>query len=129
MPERIRVGIVGASPQSWAMAAHMPALAHLDEFTVTAVATTRQDSARAAADMLGIVMPSRAPTSWPRIPRVDLVVASVKVACPRRRGRGRAGRGQARVRGVAARGRPGRGQRARRRRLRRGRPPPVSCTP
>ena len=49
MPERIRVGIVGASPQSWAAAAHLPALAHLDELTVTAVATTRKDSARAAA--------------------------------------------------------------------------------
>ena len=47
MPERIRVGIVGASPQSWAAAAHLPALAHLDELTVTAVATTRQESARA----------------------------------------------------------------------------------
>ena len=54
MPERIRVGIVGASPQSWAAAAHLPALAHLDDFTVTAVATTRQDSARAAAGMFGI---------------------------------------------------------------------------
>ena len=41
MPERIRVGIVGAGPQSWAAAAHLPALAHLDGFTVTAVATTR----------------------------------------------------------------------------------------
>ena len=39
MSERIRVGIVGASPQSWAAAAHLPALTHLDELTVTAVAT------------------------------------------------------------------------------------------
>ena len=51
MPEPIRVGIVGASPHSWAAAAHLPALAHLDELTVTAVATTRPDSARAAADL------------------------------------------------------------------------------
>jgi len=54
MPESIRVGIVGASPQSWAAAAHLPALAHLDGFTVTAVATTRQDSAREAAGTFGI---------------------------------------------------------------------------
>ena len=50
MPERIRVGIVGASPGSWAAAAHLPALAHLDELTVTAVATTRRESARESAD-------------------------------------------------------------------------------
>ena len=49
-----RVGIVGASPQSWAATAHLPALAHLGEFTVTAVATTRQDSARMAAGTFGV---------------------------------------------------------------------------
>jgi len=79
MPERIRVGIVGASPQSWAMAAHLPALAHLDEFTVTAVATTRQDSARAAADMLGIGHAFASANELAAHPEVDLVVASVKV--------------------------------------------------
>jgi predicted dehydrogenase len=79
MPERIRVGIVGASPQSWAAAAHLPALAHLDEFTVTAVATTRQDSARAAAGMLGIGHAFASADELAAHPEVDLVVASVKV--------------------------------------------------
>ena len=79
MSERIRVGIVGASPQSWAAAAHLPALAHLDELTVTAVATTRQDSARAAADMFGIRHAFASAEELASHPEVDLVVASVKV--------------------------------------------------
>src|SRR5262245_38881276 len=79
MPERIRVGIVGASPQSWAAAAHLPALAHLDEFTVTAVATTRQDSARAAADTFGIRHAFASADELASHPEVDLVVVSVKV--------------------------------------------------
>jgi predicted dehydrogenase len=79
MPGRIRVGIVGASPQSWAAAAHLPALAHLDEFTVTAVATTRQDTARAAAGLLGIRHAFASADELAAHCAVDLVVASVKV--------------------------------------------------
>src|SRR5262249_29237630 len=79
MPERIRVGIVGASPQSWAAAAHLPALAHLDEFTVTAVATTRQDSARAAADTFGIPPALPSADELASQPELDRVVVSVKV--------------------------------------------------
>ena len=78
MPERIRVGIVGASPQSWASAAHLPALAHLDELTVTAVATTRLDSARAAADTFGISHAFASADELAADPEVDLVVVSVK---------------------------------------------------
>jgi predicted dehydrogenase len=79
MPERIRVGIVGASPRSWAAAAHLPALAHLDELTVTAVATTRHDSARAAAAAFGIRHAFASAEELASHPEVDLVVASVKV--------------------------------------------------
>src|SRR2546429_1664411 len=79
MPERIRVGIVGASPQSWAAAAHLPALAHLDELTVTAVATTRKDSARAAAGTFGVRHAFASAEELASDPEVDLVVASVKV--------------------------------------------------
>jgi predicted dehydrogenase len=79
MPERIRVGVVGASPQSWAAAAHLPALAQLDEFTVTAVATTRQDSARKAADTFGIRHAFASAEELAFHSEVDLVVASVKV--------------------------------------------------
>jgi len=79
MPEPIRVGIVGASPRGWAAAAHLPALAHLDELTVTAVATTRQDSARAAADLFGIRHAFAGADELAAHPEVDLVVVSVKV--------------------------------------------------
>src|SRR6266568_4474085 len=79
MSEHIRVGIVGASPQSWATAAHLPALAHLDELTVTAVATTRQDSARAAAGTFGIPHAFASAEELASHPEVDLVVVSVKV--------------------------------------------------
>jgi predicted dehydrogenase len=79
MPGPIRVGIVGASPQSWAAAAHLPALTHLDELTVTAVATTRQDSARAAADAFGIRHAFASAEELASHPEVDLVVVSVKV--------------------------------------------------
>ena len=42
----VRVGIVGASPtRGWALSAHLPALAGLPGFTVTAVSTTRQETA------------------------------------------------------------------------------------
>jgi len=79
MADRIRVGIVGGSPGSWAAAAHLPALAHLDELTVTAVATTRAESAREAADTFGILHAFTSAEELASHPEVDLVVASVKV--------------------------------------------------
>ncbi|WP_432827055.1 Gfo/Idh/MocA family protein [Dactylosporangium sp. CA-092794] len=78
---RIRVGIVGASPDGgWAAQAHLPALAMLDEYRVTAVATTRTGSARRAAERF------RAPSAFTSAaelaahPEVDLVVVSVRTA-------------------------------------------------
>src|SRR5690348_15352313 len=79
MTDRVRVGIVGASPQSWAAAAHLPALAHLDELTVTAVATTRRESARETAGTFGILHFFDSAEELALHPEVDLVVASVKV--------------------------------------------------
>jgi predicted dehydrogenase len=79
MPEPIRVGIVGASPQSWAAAAHLPALVHLGVFTVAAVATTRPDSARAAAGLFGARHAFASAGELAAHPEVDLVVVSVKV--------------------------------------------------
>jgi predicted dehydrogenase len=47
---KIRVGIVGVSPnRGFASIAHIPALQALPEFEITAVCTTRQDSADVAA--------------------------------------------------------------------------------
>jgi predicted dehydrogenase len=76
---RIRVGIVGASPdRGWARAAHLPALAHLDEFEVTAVATTHEASARRAAEQYGIPHAFADAAALAEHPDVDLVVVSVK---------------------------------------------------
>jgi predicted dehydrogenase len=78
-PERIRVGIVGASPdRGWGVAAHLPALAHLDEFEVTAVATTRQASAQQTADVFAVRHAFGDAGELVVHPDVDLVVVSVK---------------------------------------------------
>ncbi|MFI7664817.1 Gfo/Idh/MocA family protein [Nocardia sp. NPDC049526] len=72
----IRVGVVGAS--GWADSSHLPALTALEQFDLTAVATTNQASAARAAATHGArhaFADSRELTSHPE---VDLVVVSVK---------------------------------------------------
>ena len=50
MADTIRVGIIGANPErSWALRAHIPALAALPQYTLQAVSTSRRESADAAA--------------------------------------------------------------------------------
>ena len=52
MTKKIRVGIVGLNPKrGFASIAHVPALRALPDFEIVAVATTRQESADAAASM------------------------------------------------------------------------------
>lgn len=52
---RIRVGVVGANPnRGWSTSAHLPALAQLPEYEITAVATTRKESARETAERFGV---------------------------------------------------------------------------
>ena len=50
MTRRIRVGIIGANPdRGWAAEAHIPALQSLPEdFEITALSTSRRESADAA---------------------------------------------------------------------------------
>jgi predicted dehydrogenase len=77
---KIRVGIVGANPQrGFASIAHIPALQALPEFAITAVCTTRQDSADAAARHFGAPLAFCDPEKLARHPDVDLVTVSVKV--------------------------------------------------
>jgi predicted dehydrogenase len=79
MAQQIRVGIVGASLDgSWAIAAHLPALAQLDDFTVTAVATTKEDSARRTAAAYDIPYWFADARDLAAHSEVDLVVVSVK---------------------------------------------------
>jgi predicted dehydrogenase len=77
---KIRVGIVGVSPnRGFASIAHIPALKALPEFEITAVCTTRQDSAEAAARYFGVPLAFSDPEKLARHPDVDLVTVSVKV--------------------------------------------------
>ncbi|HUC70075.1 MAG TPA: Gfo/Idh/MocA family oxidoreductase, partial [Stellaceae bacterium] len=66
---KIRVGIVGLSPdRGFASIAHIPALQALPEFEITAVCTTRQDSAEAAARHFGIPLAFSDPEKLARHP-------------------------------------------------------------
>jgi predicted dehydrogenase len=77
---KIRVGIVGVSPnRGFASIAHIPALQALAGFEISAVCTTRQDSAEAAARHFGIPLAFSDPEKLARHPDVDLVTVSVKV--------------------------------------------------
>jgi len=77
---KIRVGIVGANRQrGFASIAHIPALQALLEFEITAVCTTRQDSADAAARHFGVPLAFCDPEKLAHHPDVDLVTVSVKV--------------------------------------------------
>ncbi|WP_030616792.1 Gfo/Idh/MocA family protein [Streptomyces sclerotialus] len=78
--EKIRVGIIGANPdRSWAARAHVPALRALPDYEITAVATTRTESARAAAREFGAAHAFTDAGELARHPDVDLVAVTVKV--------------------------------------------------
>jgi predicted dehydrogenase len=77
---KIRVGIVGANPsRGFASIAHIPALKALADFEISAVCTTRQDSADAAAKHFGVPLAFCDAEKLTRHPDVDLVTVSVKV--------------------------------------------------
>src|SRR5690348_1946555 len=77
---KIRVGIVGANPsRGFASIAHIPALQELPDFEISAVCTTRQDSAEAAARHYGVPLAFCDAEKLAQHPDVDLVTVSVKV--------------------------------------------------
>src|SRR3984893_9053257 len=77
---KIRVGIVGANPsRGFASIAHIPALQALPDFEISAVCTTRQDSADATAKHFGVPLAFSDAEKLARDPAVDLVTVSVKV--------------------------------------------------
>ena len=77
---KIRVGIIGANPsRGFASIAHIPALQALADFEISAVCTTRQDSADAAARHYGVPLAFCDAEKLARHPDVDLVAVSVKV--------------------------------------------------
>ncbi|MFC7385072.1 Gfo/Idh/MocA family protein [Sphaerisporangium rhizosphaerae] len=75
----IRVGVVGASPgRGWGTAAHLPALLNLEEYAVTAVATTRPDTARRTAAEFGVPHAFAGAAELAAHPEVDVVAVVVK---------------------------------------------------
>lgn len=76
----IGVGIIGASPlrPGWAVLSHLPAIATLPEYQLRAVATSSEDSAKAAAHAYGVPAFSE-PASLIGLADVDLVVVTVKL--------------------------------------------------
>ena len=77
---KIRVGIIGANPnRGFASIAHIPALRALPDFEISAVCTTRQDTAEAAARHYGVALAFCDAEKLARHPDVDLVTVSVKV--------------------------------------------------
>jgi predicted dehydrogenase len=77
---KIRVGIVGPNPsRGFASIAHIPALQALPDFEISAVCTSRQDSADAAAKHFGVPMAFCDAEKLVQDPNVDLVTISVKV--------------------------------------------------
>jgi predicted dehydrogenase len=79
MTKKIGVGVIGASPVNpgWAMVAHIPAIQALPEFELRAVSTSRPDTARAAAEALGVKAFYSA-ADLINHDGVDLVVVAVK---------------------------------------------------
>jgi len=77
---KIRVGIIGANPsRGFASIAHIPALQALPDFEISAVCTTRQDSADAAARHYGVPLAFCDAEKLAQHTDVDLVTVSVKV--------------------------------------------------
>ncbi len=79
--KRIRVGIIGANPdRGWAAQAHIPALRSLaDEFEITALSTSRRESADAASKLFGVPTAFDNHQELVNSPAVDVVAVTVKV--------------------------------------------------
>lgn len=79
--KRIGVGIIGLNPErGWGLWAHVPAIRALpDRFELVALCTSRQETARTAAQQLGVPHWFADPVQMASHSQVDLVVVAVKV--------------------------------------------------
>ncbi len=79
--KRIRVGIIGANPdRGWAAQAHIPALKSLsDDFEITALSTSRRESADAASKLFGVPLAFDNHQDLVNSGAVDVVAVTVKV--------------------------------------------------
>src|SRR2546421_2622717 len=80
-PKRIRVGIIGANPdRGWAAQAHIPALKSLShDFEITALSTSRRESADVAAQRFGVRLAFDNHHELVNSDAVDVVAVTVKV--------------------------------------------------
>src|SRR3989442_11975296 len=80
--KRIRVGIIGANPdRGWAAEAHIPALKSLsDDFEITALSTSRRESADAASKLFGV--PVAFDNHQDLVNRADVDVVAITVKVP-----------------------------------------------
>src|SRR5881398_863541 len=78
---RIRVGIIGANPdRGWAAQAHIPALKSLsNDFEITALSTSRRESADAASTRFGVPLAFDNHQALVNNDAVDVVAVTVKV--------------------------------------------------
>ena len=81
MTNKIRVGIIGANPdRGWAATAHIPALKSLsNDFEITALSTTRKESAEAAGKQFAVPLAFDNHHDLVTNPAVDVVAVTVKV--------------------------------------------------
>src|SRR3989441_3133017 len=79
--KKIRVGIIGANPdRGWAAQVHIPALKSLsDDFEITALSTSRRESADAASKLFGVPVAFDNHKDLVDRAEVDLVAITVKV--------------------------------------------------
>src|SRR3989442_10436453 len=79
--KRIRVGIIGANPdRGWAAEGHIPALKSLsDDFEITALSTSRRESADAASKLFGVAAAFDNHQELVTRADVDVVAITVKV--------------------------------------------------
>jgi predicted dehydrogenase len=79
--KRIRVGIIGANPdRGWAAQAHIPALKSLsDDFEITALSTSRRESADVASKLFGVPFAFDNHQELVNSAAVDVVIITVKV--------------------------------------------------
>ena len=80
MNERIRVGIIGANANyGWSKRAHLPALLGMPDFELTAVCTSRPETAEESKSFYGSKLAFHDYGEMANHPDVDLLVVSVSV--------------------------------------------------
>src|SRR5256885_11126093 len=81
--DKIRLGVIGANPTvGWAPRAHLPALVASPDIELTAVCTTRQESATASAQKYGAKMAFHDYRDMLACPDIDAVAARLPGSSP-----------------------------------------------